>query len=575
MALHWRENLVNHMQFRSVIILHGNVNDRFPNAAEKFETLPEVVETVAKEGGWGFRRVDVLAGKAKPDPRSGPSFDIASLKVAAETQATCWYMENTQSIFHRVSDWHENDWRAHEELLSQIESCDPDGNLRGRHRFVLIFPDEGRIPGNFLANVPRATRLAIPFPDYHDRMSMAGARLRSGPATPKITDEVLRRFVALTEGLYWDDLNVLIDAAAREITSGVVPDLPALVRRFKFGEDRDYWGELWKDSDQRGRLAKAKAEFTAGADPILGQDEAVTKALDVVAKACLGLSSIVAPADSRPKGVLFFVGPTGVGKTMLAKKLAKLIFGDESSCIVFDMSEYRAEHSDARLIGSPPGYVGYDEGGQLTSRVRQRPFSVLLFDEIDKANQTVLEKFLQILDEGRLTDGKGQVCHFSETLIVFTSNAGAVDLGHRVVDGVTPESPYQDLQAYYQRAVADRLAERPEIVNRIGLSNIIAFKHILDPTCVARVLEGMIDRTLVHFVKNSFGMVDFGDDAHRREIVNKLVEQSDFRSMGMRNVKQVFEANILEKVARLQLANPAAEPIRIRVDGEQIVSALA
>src|SRR5690606_1955709 len=118
---------------------------------------------------------------------------------------------------------------------------------------------------------------------------------------------------------------------------------------------------------------------------------------------------------------------TGVGKTELAKALAEVLFGAEDAYIRFDMSEFSAEHSEARLIGAPPGYVGHSAGGELTNAVRERPFSVLLFDEIEKAHPRILDKFLQILDEGRLTDGSGSTVHFSESLIVFTSNLGAAD----------------------------------------------------------------------------------------------------------------------------------------------------
>ncbi|MHB9308697.1 AAA family ATPase, partial [Fusobacterium polymorphum] len=129
---------------------------------------------------------------------------------------------------------------------------------------------------------------------------------------------------------------------------------------------------------------------------------------------------------------LFFVGPTGVGKTELAKSLASFIFGDENACIRFDMSEYNHEHSDQRLVGAPPGYVGYEAGGQLTNAVKEKPFCVLLFDEIEKAHGRILDKFLQILEDGRLTDGKGETVYFSETIIIFTSNIGAAEVDSNI-----------------------------------------------------------------------------------------------------------------------------------------------
>lgn len=148
-------------------------------------------------------------------------------------------------------------------------------------------------------------------------------------------------------------------------------------------------------------------------DRVKGQDEAIKKVKSVIIRAYTGFSGLLhSTKPHKPKGILFFVGPTGVGKTELAKVTAEFLFGDEDVCIRFDMSEYSQDHSDQRLIGAPPSYVGYDEGGQLTNAVLEKPFCVLLFDEIEKAHPRILDKFLQILEDGRLTDGHGKTVNF-------------------------------------------------------------------------------------------------------------------------------------------------------------------
>lgn len=181
---------------------------------------------------------------------------------------------------------------------------------------------------------------------------------------------------------------------------------------------------------------------------------------------------------SMPKGVFFFVGPTGVGKTELSKALAKFLFGDEQACIRFDMSEYAQENSDQKLIGAAPGYVGYEEGGQLTNAIKEHPFSVVLFDEIEKAakpNPRILDIFLQILEDGRLTDSKGETVYFSDTIIVFTSNLGANEVqASEDKEGVAKDF-IKIVKDYF-----DNELKRPELLGRIGYNNIVPFNFIQD-----------------------------------------------------------------------------------------------
>ena len=203
---------------------------------------------------------------------------------------------------------------------------------------------------------------------------------------------------------------------------------------------------------------------------VVGQDHAVKKVLDAVFEARSGLNK-----KGQPMGSFFFLGPTGTGKTELSKALAEFLFGDESSLLRFDMSEFKEEHSVALLYGAPPGYVGYEEGGLLVNKIRQKPYSVVLFDEIEKAHKSVFDLFLQILDEGKLHDRLGRVGDFSNALILFTSNIGAKDIVARFNEGIIPQNNelMDIMQGYF----------RPEFLAR--LTEIVPFSPITEKTVTA------------------------------------------------------------------------------------------
>ncbi len=198
---------------------------------------------------------------------------------------------------------------------------------------------------------------------------------------------------------------------------------------------------------------------------VIGQDEALEKVANAIRRSRAGLSD-----PRRPIGSFIFLGPTGVGKTELAKALAEFLFDDEHSMVRIDMSEYMEKHSVARLIGAPPGYVGYEEGGQLTEAVRRRPYSVLLFDEIEKANPDVFNVFLQIMDDGRLTDGKGRVVDFKNTILIMTSNIGSLSLSGDLT------SPERFQRASEQVLTALRGHFKPEFLNRVD--DIVVFRPL-------------------------------------------------------------------------------------------------
>lgn len=230
---------------------------------------------------------------------------------------------------------------------------------------------------------------------------------------------------------------------------------------------------------------------------VVGQDEAVTAVSEAILRARAGIKD-----PNRPIGSFIFTGPTGVGKTELAKALADVLFDDERSIIRIDMSEYMEKHSVSRLIGAPPGYVGYDEGGQLTEAVRRRPYSVILLDEIEKAHRDVFNVLLQILDDGRLTDGKGRVVNFKNTIIIMTSNLGSQDILNKNYDEA--KQVVQDtLKSYF----------RPEFLNRVD--DIIVFRALDKDQvkAIAKILISSLSKRLSRQIKITLSASDKALDA--------------------------------------------------------------
>lgn len=211
---------------------------------------------------------------------------------------------------------------------------------------------------------------------------------------------------------------------------------------------------------------------------IVGQDEAVTSVSEAVRRNRAGMGD-----PNRPVGSFLFLGPTGVGKTELAKTLAELLFGDESRMVRFDMSEFQEKHTVARLVGAPPGYVGYDEAGQLTEKVRRQPYSVVLFDEVEKAHPDIFNTLLQILDDGKLTDSQGRTVDFRHCVVIMTSNIGA----HRIL-------AHQGDAAELKDELMEELRGRflPEFLNRID--DIIVF-HSLTEDDLGRIVDHLLDQS--------------------------------------------------------------------------------
>jgi ATP-dependent Clp protease ATP-binding subunit ClpA len=245
-------------------------------------------------------------------------------------------------------------------------------------------------------------------------------------------------------------------------------------------------------------------------------------------------------SKSKPKGVLFFAGPTGVGKTELAKSLAEFLFNDENACIRFDMSEYNHEHSDQKLIGAPPGYVGYEAGGQLTNLIKERPFCVLLFDEIEKAHPKILDKFLQILEDGRLTDNKGETVYFSECIIVFTSNIGANKVSNNMSFDEIKQTIFDVIKDKFENEI-----NRPELLGRIGYGNIVTFNFINDENVQKSIASSKINPIIEYLKESKHINLEF---ENKDEFLNFVLSRTD-KSKGGRDILNKLEDILVSQLA--------------------------
>ncbi|NMB45377.1 MAG: ATP-dependent Clp protease ATP-binding subunit [Firmicutes bacterium] len=276
---------------------------------------------------------------------------------------------------------------------------------------------------------------------------------------------------------------------------------------------------------------------------VIGQDEAITSISQAIRRAYAGLKD-----PKRPVGSFIFLGPTGVGKTELARALAESLFGDEDAMIRLDMSEYMERHTVSRLVGAPPGYVGYEEAGQLTEKVRRRPYSVVLFDEIEKAHPEVFNVLLQVLEDGRLTDAKGRTVDFRNTVLIMTSNVGAHQIqrssgsiGFRVVED--EETSYQDMK----RLVIDELRKtfRPEFLNRID--EVIVF-HALNKGHIREIVEIMLKDLRQQLQER--GMLISVNDAAKDVLIDEGFEP-DFGARPLRRaIQRLVETPLSEEILR-------------------------
>jgi len=593
----WIGDLTRLLPIRSQFVVAGNIRDSFLTPYESGTTLAPLLRCLwAHLAPLDYRFLlvyDPIEG-LRPYPNEPAAVELATglfdlklaegampasletligvmRRVAGQREARCALVIDFASRIARAPDRLDvNEHRffvAAERVSLAAHPIVPKGADAatdiGKARFnpVLWLVNRGQdLPSWLALDSTRVSVLTLGLPDFETRREaarhlgnlFAGFDESDDAARAKFAND----FARLTDGL---PLVALADIAQLADRARIAArDVDDAVQCYKVGVTEN----PWKKDYLRERIADALPFIE---ERVRGQRQAVTKTIDILMRSVMGLTGAQGrTSGNRPRGVLFFAGPTGVGKTELAKTLTQLVFGDDRAYIRFDMSEFAEEHTGARLLGAPPGYIGYDAGGELTNAMREKPFSVVLFDEIEKAHPRILDKFLQILDDGRLTDGRGETAYFSEAILVFTSNLGIFveDEHGRRVQNVQPGDPHDVVEARVRGAIHDyfkfRLS-RPEILNRIG-DNIVVFGFIT-PEVGAEIFDGML-ANVVNRVRDEH-KVDLAIAAAVRERLRSLCTH-DMQNGG-RGIGNRLESMFVNPLARAMFRVPLADRRTITV----------
>ncbi len=518
----WMDSIVRLLPIRSQFLVSGNIRDVFLTPTDDGEVLMPIVaclwERLRLEGFEAIVLYDIVNGISIVPEESKIITRVSNLlQLQSSMLGSPQRLENLASILGRIVRLREariaavvdfasrlvvspnhldgveqRFFTALEKLCITASPLDPFPPTKPLHNPVIwLFNRIQDVPSWFVLDSQRASSISVPTPDYETRLKAAAilCQLFGDGITMNSSDKekFVTSFADGSDGMTLQNLSEISQLANQRKL--FCKDVDDAITAFKVG----ILESPWKKDYLRKRIAIGVEAIETR---VKGQRQAVIKTIDILTRSVVGLTGAQAKRNTgRPRGVLFFAGPTGVGKTELAKALTQLIFGDERAYIRFDMSEFASEHSSERLLGAPPGYVGYDAGGELTNAIRERPFSVVLFDEIEKCHPRLLDKFLQILEDGRLTDGRGETVYFSESILVFTSNLGVfaeTDEGERIQQ-VLPTDAYDQVERKIRESIGEyfkyRLG-RPELLNRIG-DNIVVFNFI-SSEIAGQILNGML-----------------------------------------------------------------------------------
>ncbi|UXY29675.1 AAA family ATPase [Streptomyces sp. HUAS TT20] len=596
------------------LLLTGNVRDLHqlpvPEGAVRLVTLQDVLWEVCRARGYGalltldplrgLERVDDPEDPRAPAPRTedrrtadariadllkryeGTEFDSVELRGLLVALHDLFSGEDGLTVpvalvvpyaAHALPS--DTLMRADRTLFTAIEALGhtaptiPMPGRPGERAFGLtliwVCEQQDHLPSAFpvASDSVRVIRLLRP---NLDRRTQLAARFVRRVFGAEAQEEELKSVAGATDGMTARQVHTTVRTAATLPPGPTVFSDAARLVRVGITDDP------WAGDAVRRQLAGADAYLSRR---VLGQPTAVRKTVDVLTRAAVGLTGAQSSAArNRPRGVLFLAGPTGVGKTELARAVTTLLLGEEAQPVRFDMSEFRVDESRQRLIGAPPGYVGYDSGGELTNAVRAQPACVLLFDEIEKAHERILDLFLQILDDGRLTDSRGSTVYFSECFIIFTSNLGtqptkegnekendpdaAVHRAEELLQQFThsPDAYFNHFRAAYEDFF-DRKIGRPELRNRLG-DNYVTLGFI-DKEAASRVLDRSLDSVVTRVRTVHKTELVVSPDA-RHALMDAAVAKL---GLGARGILNLVESSVVNPLSRELFHRPRTEGSRI------------
>lgn len=615
-VMKWHSELDIFRKIKPCIVLEGNILDRFHYSGEpahRTRDLSEYVLRMFRDAGYetvvfydethGFygedfsediEQLGALTNQKVTNGRivcpfiagnAGPSIgSMLSSCLGQCERATAVIMDMASRYIVSPDDIQMGEVRAFKDIMQAVRKAQ-FVDVRGGYTqnvLVMLVNKINDLPTWFYLNNPDVRPIHVQTPDSDARMEfVSDGNLEAFFAhevwsadeaeadLPKL-QKLQKQFVGMTEGFTYSDLVGMRTLCRNEKYH--LSELPNVVEFYRYGVRENKWNKI-------GREAIQDLEKNLRSR-VLGQEQAIDKVMAVIKR------SAMQKGGNRPRGILFFAGPTGTGKTETAKALAESIFGDESCCIRFDMSEYRQDHSDQKLLGAPPGYVGYEAGGQLTNAVRDNPFSILLFDEIEKAHPSILDKFLQILDDGRLTDGQGKTVYFSESIIIFTSNKGIIEeveerdefgfprlKNKQVVNLTDPPDVVREKVVNGIKNYLKFTLGRPELLNRIGENNIVVYDFIRE-----QAAENILKMQIAGCCRMIENDLDISVDAESVfEDLLDTMKRSNVLENGGRGIRDMVETMLSTPLFEYICDNAVGAKSNIRVtevkrdDGGKIV----